>query len=143
MDELDRRLINLLAENARLPVTTLAGKLGIARTTVQTRLERLENSGAIAGYTLRLGVTQIETRIRATVLLQLDPRSAPAVVQYLRKISQVERAITSSGRFDLLLQVAARSTARLDEILDEIGGIKGVRNSESLIHLSVKIDRGT
>ncbi len=141
MDELDRRLIGLLAENARLPVTTLAGKLGIARTTVQTRLERLENSGVIAGYTLRLGAAESETRIRATVLLQLDPRSAPAVVQYLRKITQVERAITSSGRFDLLLQVAARSTARLDEILDEIGGIKGVRSSESLIHLSAKINR--
>ncbi len=142
MDDLDRRLLGLLAENARLPVTTLAGKLGIARTTVQTRLERLENSGTIAGYTLRLGGAETEHRIRATVLLQLDPRSAPAVVQYLRKITQVESAITSSGRFDLLLQVAARSTARLDEILDEIGGIKGVRSSESLIHLSVKINRG-
>jgi len=141
MDDLDRRLINLLAENARLPVTTLAGKLGIARTTVQTRLERLENNGTIAGYTLRLGAAETEQRIRATVLLQLDPRSAPSVVQYLRKIPQVERAITSSGRFDLLLQVAARSTTRLDEILDEIGGIKGVRSSESLIHLSAKIAR--
>ena len=141
MDDLDRRLINLLTENARLPVTVLAAKLGIARTTVQTRLERLEANGTIAGYTLRLGQVQAERSIRATVLLQLDPRSAPAVVQYLRKIPQVEQAITCSGRFDLLLQLAARSTARLDEILDEIGGIKGVRSSESLIHLCAKINR--
>ena len=54
---------------------------------------------------------------------------------------RVERAVTSSGRFDLVLQVSARSMPRLDEILDAIGGIKGVRSSESLIHLSTKIDR--
>ncbi len=142
MDDIDQQLLNALAENARLPVTTLAGKLGLARTTVQARLERLENSGVIAGYTLRLGAQADEKRIRATVLLQLDPRTAPMVVQRLKSIVQVERAVTSSGRFDLLLQIAARSTARLDEILDEIGGIKGVRSSESLIHLSVRIDRG-
>ncbi|MBV1864574.1 MAG: Lrp/AsnC family transcriptional regulator [Rhodobacteraceae bacterium] len=142
MDAIDRKLLAALAENARTPVTTLAGVLGVARTTVQARLERLENSGVISGYTVRLGVAEAEKRIRATVLLQLDPRSAPAVVQRLRKIVQVEQAITSSGRFDLVLQIAARSTARLDEVLDEIGGIKGVRSSESLIQLSIKIDRG-
>ena len=142
MDEIDQQLLNALVENARLPVTSLAGKLGLARTTVQARLERLENSGVIAGYTVRLGAQADEKRIRATVLLQLDPRSAPSVVQRLKTIVQVERAVTSSGRFDLLLQIAARSTARLDEVLDEIGGIKGVRSSESLIHLSVRIDRG-
>lgn len=142
MDHVDQQLINALAENARTPVTTLAGILGLARTTVQARLERLENNGVIAGYTVRLGVAEAEKRIRATVLLQLDPRSAPEVVQRLRKIVQVEQAMTSSGRFDLVLQIAARSTARLDRVLDEIGGIKGVRSSETLIQLSVKIDRG-
>jgi len=142
MDAIDQQLVNALAENARTPVTTLAGMLGLARTTVQARLERLENSGVIAGYTLRLGVAEEEKRIRATVLLQLDPRAAPEVVQRLRKIVQVEQAVTSSGRFDLVLQIAARSTTRLDAVLDEIGGIKGVRSSESLIQLSVKIDRG-
>lgn len=141
MDDLDKRLLNALAENARLPVTSLAARLGVARTTVQARLDRLEASGVIAGYSLRLGEVGEHQRIRATVLLQLDPRSAPAVVQYLRKIVQVERAVTTSGRFDLMLQIAADCTTRLDEVLDEIGGIKGVRSSESLIHLSNKIDR--
>ncbi len=142
MDETDQKLLNALAEDARASVTTLGRELGLARTTVQARLERLERSNVIAGYTVRLGTAEQEQRIRATVLLQLDPRAAPGVVQRLKAMPQVENAVTSSGRFDLILQLTSKSTARLDEILDEIGTLTGVRSSESLIHLSVKIDRG-
>ncbi len=142
MDETDQNLLSVLAEDARASVTTLGKKLGLARTTVQARLERLERSGVIAGYTVRLGTEELEQRIRATVLLQLDPRAAPAVVQRLRAMPQLEHAVTASGRFDLILQLSTKSTARLDEILDEIGGFTGVRSSESMIHLTVKIDRG-
>jgi DNA-binding Lrp family transcriptional regulator len=142
MDDVDQKLLAALSENARISVTTLAGKLGLARTTVQTRLDRLERSGVIAGYHVRLGVEAQQAQIRATVLLALDPRAGPQVVQRLRAIPNVERAVTSSGRFDLVLQVSARSTALLDGLLDKIGGFDGVRSSESLIHLSQKIDRG-
>ena len=141
MDDTDQLLLNALAENARASVTTLGKRLGLARTTIQARLERLERTGVIAGYTVRLGTAEQEQRIRATILLQLDPRAAPGVVQRLKAMPQVEHAVTSSGRFDLVLQLSTRSTARLDEILDEIGGFTGVRSSESLIQLSVKIDR--
>ncbi|PWG74280.1 AsnC family transcriptional regulator, partial [Enterococcus hirae] len=55
MDDTDKRLLAALAANARASVTDLARRLGLARTTVQTRLDRLESSGAIAGYTVRLG----------------------------------------------------------------------------------------
>jgi DNA-binding Lrp family transcriptional regulator len=48
---------------------------------------------------------------------------------------------TTSGRFDLLMQIAAPNTRALDEVLDQIGGLTGVRSSESLIHLSTRIDR--
>ena len=91
MDETDQLLLNALAENARAPVTTLAAKLGIARTTVQARLERLERTGVIAGYTVRIGAAEQEQRITATVLVQLDPRTGPDVVQRLKSIPQVER----------------------------------------------------
>ncbi|MBW8830586.1 MAG: AsnC family transcriptional regulator [Burkholderiales bacterium] len=54
MDDIDAQLIAMLCENARLPVATLAKKLGVARATIQNRLARLERDGVIAGYTLRL-----------------------------------------------------------------------------------------
>jgi DNA-binding Lrp family transcriptional regulator len=140
IDATDTQLLTLLRTNARAPVTELARALGLARTTVQARIERLENAGVITGYTLR---TNAATRpaLCATVLVSIEPRSAPAVLDRLRSLPGVQIVHTTSGRFDLLVQIAAATTAELDATLDRIGEARGVRSSESLIHLSTKIDR--
>ncbi|MDQ7080015.1 MAG: Lrp/AsnC family transcriptional regulator [Paracoccaceae bacterium] len=141
IDEKDRQLLALLGENARMPISELARRLGLARTTVQARMERLERSGAIAGYTIRRG-TALQPPLRATVLIAVEPRAGPAVVDRLRVLTGVEKVYTTSGRFDLLAQVVAASTAELDATLDRIAEVSGLRSSESLIHLATKIDRG-
>lgn len=124
-----------------MSVAVLARRLKVARSTVQARLEKLETSGLIAGYTVRLGEAAREGRIRATVLLTAEPRAQVAILPKLKAFPEVERIHTTSGRVDLLLQVAAASTSQLDEVLDQIGDLPGVRSSESLIHLSTKLDR--
>lgn len=141
MDDTDRELLAQLEGNARLPVATLARRLGLARSTVQARIERLEEKGIIAGYALRLGDAARGDRIRATVLISIEPRSTPAVLARLKTLTQVETAHTASGRWDMVLHVSAPSTTELDEVLDAIGEIDGVKGSESLIHLSTRIDR--
>jgi len=141
LDDLDRALITQLRADARLPLSTLARRLKVARTTVQARLERLEAQGVIAGYTLRLGAGIAGALIRASVLLTIEPRAQAAILSRLKALPEVERAHTTSGRFDLLIELAAPGTAALDAVLDQLGSIPGVRASESLIHLSTRIDR--
>ena len=70
-----------------------------------------------------------------------EPRSAPAVLDRLRSLPGVEKVHTTSGRFDLLVQITAATTTELDDTLDRIGEARGVRSSESLIHLATKLDR--
>lgn len=141
MDDLDRNILGLLGADARMSVATLARRLKVARSTIQARLERLETTGIIAGYTLKLGEEARQGRLRASVLLTIEPRGQAAILTRLKSISEVERVFTTSGRFDLLLQVAATSTGVLDAVLDQIGSMTGVKSSESLIHLSTRIDR--
>ena len=141
MDELDRTIIGLLSADARTSVATLARRLKVARSTIQARLERMETGGVIAGYTLKLGEEARQGRLRASVLLCIEPRSQAAILSRLKALSEVERVVTTSGRFDLLLQLAAPNTSVLDGVLDQIGAITGVKSSESLIHLSTRIDR--
>jgi DNA-binding Lrp family transcriptional regulator len=141
MDELDRNIIGLLGADARTSVATLARKMKVARSTIQARLERLETTGMIAGYTLKLGEAAKEGRLRASVLVTIEPRAQAGILIRLKSIPEVERVFTTSGRFDLLMQIAAPNTRALDEVLDQIGGLIGVRSSESLIHLSTRIDR--
>ncbi|GGE09350.1 AsnC family transcriptional regulator [Gemmobacter megaterium] len=138
---MDRTILGLLSADARMSVATLARRLKVARSTVQARLERLETTGVIAGYTLKLGEAAKAARIRATILLTIEPRSQAGILTRLKTVPEVEVAHSTSGRFDLLLQVAAPSTAALDEVLDRIGQMSGVKSSESLIHLSTRIDR--
>ncbi len=141
MDDLDRALIAMLGADARISVATLARRLKVARSTIQARLERLETSGIIAGYTITLGEAARQGRIRATVLLTIEPRAQASVLTRLKSVPEVERVHTTSGRVDLLLQISAPTTTALDTILDQIGEMTGVKSSESLIHLSTKIDR--
>lgn len=141
MDELDRNILRLLGADARMSVATLARRLKVARSTIQARLERLETGGIIAGYTLKLGETVRQNRLHASVLLTIEPRSLAALLSRLRSVPEVERVFTTSGQFDLLLQVAAPNTRELDIVLDKIGSMTGVNSSESLIHLSTRIDR--
>lgn len=139
-DKTDLKLIALLSENARLPVADLARRLGIARTTVQARIDRLVDRGAIAGFTLRKG-PGLRPALRATALLSIEPRAAAAVIARLKPLSQVETVHTTSGRFDLIVTLCADTTEELDQTLDVIGAAQGINSSESLIHLSTKIDR--
>ena len=141
MDDLDRNILALLGADARMSVATLARRLKVARSTVQARLERLETTGIIAGYTLKLGEAARQGRLRASVLVTIEPRAQAAILTRLKSIAEVERVFTTSGRFDLLLQIAAPNTQVLDQVLDQIGGLTGVNSSESLIHLSTRLDR--
>ncbi len=141
MDDLDRNIIGLLGADARMSVATLARRLKVARSTIQARLERLETTGVIAGYTLKLGEGARQGRIRASVLLTIEPRAQANILTRLKSIAEVERVFTTSGRFDLLMQIACPNTQVLDQVLDQIGAMTGVKSSESLIHLSTRIDR--
>ncbi len=140
-DATDRAILSLLAGNARMPVARLAQRLGLARTTVQARLDRLERSGVIAGYALRLSDAARAQSIHATVLIQMQPARQAAVLTQLRALPEIELAHTTSGRFDMACRLRASSTSDLDRVLDRIGEIDGVNAMETLVHLSTRIDR--
>ena len=143
MDELDRKVLAALTADSAISTSRLARRLGVARSTVQARIERLERSGTIAGYTIRLGAPQEAARIRATALLQVEPRATASVLQRLRPLPEIEACHTTTGRVDLILTIVAESTEALDATLDRIGAVPGVKSTESLIHLSTKFDRRT
>jgi len=141
LDLIDRRLLALLAADARMPVARLGTRLGLARTTVQARLDRLERTGVIAGYTVRLSEAAKAGQIRATVLIHITPVAQAPVLRQLDRLPAVEKVNTTSGRFDLACQLRAATTLALDETLDAIGSIDGVLALETLVHLSTRIDR--
>jgi DNA-binding Lrp family transcriptional regulator len=141
MDHLDQRIVDLLVDDARQSVTVMANRLHVARSTLQDRIGRLERSGVIAGYTVRLGPAATGRRVTAHVAITIDPKRGDHVQQTLRRIAGVHTLHTVSGPFDLIAVVAAESTAEIDCVLDRIGGIPGVDRTTSSIILTTKFDR--
>jgi DNA-binding Lrp family transcriptional regulator len=139
--ERDLALLRLLQENAREAVSSLARKLGVSRTAVQERINRLVRDGVIEGFTVRIGSEWSAGRITAIVSMVVDPKHAPDVIRALEKIPAVISLWTVSGRNDLVAMARAGSTAEIDQFLDEVGSLRGVTRTESSIILSTKFDR--
>lgn len=140
MDDIDTKLMALLAQNARMPVAILARDLKLARTTVQARIERLERRGHISGYTIRRGQAG-QAGLRATVLIAVEPRMGASVLARLQSLPDVTSVHTTTGRFDMIATLQAPTSEALDITLDHIGAAKGVRSLESLVQLTTKFDR--
>ncbi len=141
MDETDRRLLEALREDARASTAKLARKLGLSRTTVQSRLERLERTGVITGYTVRLSDAHERGQIHAYVMMTVSHKHAAAVVSAVRRMSAVRLLQSVSGPFDLIAEVVAPSVADMDAFIDALGALDGIERTTSSIVLSTKIDR--
>lgn len=141
MRDTDQKLIALLKANAREPTAALARKLGLARSTVQERLARLEKDGTIKGYTVRLADDREARRLRAIVMISADPKQADRAGAELRKMTEVRSLHAVAGAYDMIAVVEAETTARLDAALDRIGRAHGVARTVSSIVLSEKFAR--
>jgi DNA-binding Lrp family transcriptional regulator len=141
LDPLDRQLLALLKVNARLPLARLARSLCCARSTAQLRLKSLEQRGVITGYTLSLARPEAGRRIHAIVLVAIDTQHEAAVIEALARRHEVDRIFTVSGRYDLCCMVSTESTQELDQLIDRMRGVKGVKETFSTLLLSSKLER--
>ncbi|HEY0124150.1 MAG TPA: Lrp/AsnC family transcriptional regulator [Rhizobium sp.] len=141
LSEKDRQLLSFLSENARIPTAMLARRLGLSRTTVQTKIERLERDGVIAGYGVRLSDGFESGLVKAHVLITLTAKMLGRVTQELQAIPHVRSVYSVSGSFDLIAIIAAASISELDKVIDRIGEMDGVEKTLSSIILSTRIDR--
>ena len=141
LDATDRALLALLRDDARASTAELARKLKLSRTTVQSRMERLQRQRVIAGYTITVPDELEANLVRAHVLITLAPKRSAAIETALRRIPEVRVLHSVSGPFDLIAIVAAASIGELDALIDRIGGLDGVERTTSAIVLSTRIQR--
>lgn len=131
----------MLKANAREPTASLARKLGLARSTVQERIARLEREGVIKGYTVRLSDGADARRLRAIVMITADPKQADRVTIELKRMPEVRALSAVSGAYDMVAMVEADTPAKMDASLDRIGRAPGVARTVSSIVLSEKFNR--
>ncbi|MGI6247418.1 MAG: Lrp/AsnC family transcriptional regulator [Pseudochelatococcus sp.] len=138
----DQELLNILKQNARLPLAEIANQLGVSRATIQARLTRLERDGYIKGYTIVSGhdTGDVES-LSAIILVEIDIKSQSKLISDLKKIPEVMSCHTLSGQFDLLIKIQCRLPSELDELIDRVAHMDGVRRTTSSILLMRKFER--
>ncbi|MDP9014145.1 MAG: Lrp/AsnC family transcriptional regulator [Pseudomonadota bacterium] len=141
MDAIDQKLISALRDNARASTAELARLVGRSRTSVQSRIERLEKQGIIVGYGVRLAPGHGMDAVRAHVMIKVGPKETRAVTAALRVIEQVRVLHSVSGDVDLIAVAMTASVDEMDQVIDRIGALDGVERTTSSIILSTKFER--
>ncbi len=137
----DEQLLSLLRENARASTAEIARRLGLSRTTVQNRIERLERQGVISGYTVRVNDDYERSRIRAHIMVTVHPKQMPLVVRALDAMHEVRVLHSVSGGHDLIAMAVSATIGDVDVLTDAIGAIDGVERTTTSVILSTKFER--
>ncbi len=137
----DKKLLALLRINARMPTSELARRLGLSRSTVQTRLKYLEAERIITGYTVHYDKDYEKRLIRAQVLIKVEQKLSGRVYVQLERISEISALYTNSGEYDLIALVTADSTAELSQLLDNLANLPGIERTNSSVILETKFSR--
>ena len=136
MDDLDQKLVTLLRHNARRSVSDLAIELGMARATIRTRMERLEQSGEIIGYTVMLKSDAAALPVRGIMMIEVEGHSADRVLRALNGFSEISAIHTTNGRWDLIAELGAGTLPDFDAVLRRIRLIQGITSSETTLLLT-------
>jgi DNA-binding Lrp family transcriptional regulator len=136
MDELDQKLITLLRHNGRRSISDLAVELDVARATVRSRIERLERSGEIVGYTVILKSDTSALPVRGIMMIEVGGHKTDSVLRALNGFSEISAIHTTNGKWDLVAELGAASLPDFDSLLKRIRMISGITSSETTLFLT-------
>ena len=140
IDPLDAALIDLLAAEPRVGVLEASRRLGVARGTVQARLDRMRDRGVITGYGPEVDPAALGYEVTAFITLEIRQAGGhDPVAERLAAIPEVLEVHTITGAGDMLCRVVARTNADLQRVLDAIVSAEGVVRSSTLISLATQV----
>ncbi len=141
MDDLDSRLLSALHRDARASLSELAETLGVTRTTVRSRLQRLKQSGEIVGFTVLTRRDVAQSPVRGLMMLEIEGRGTERTMTRISAMRQVRAVHSTNGSWDLIAEIGTDTLAELDEVLFQIRRMEGVTRSETNLLLSTRKGR--
>jgi len=121
MDNIDRKILNILQENARTPLKMIAEQVFLSSPAVSARIERLETAGLITGYQAQLSCAAMGYQIKAFISLALEPSQKPEFYPYMESCPNVMECDCVTGDYSMLIKVCFHTTQELDQFINELG----------------------
>lgn len=138
MDNEDQKFVAALQKDGRASISALAADLGLSRTTVKSRLDRLTASGDIVGFTVILKGDAAHAPVCGLMMIGIQGRGTERVIRQLNAMTAVEALHTTNGKWDLIVELGAGSLEELDGILSQIRLLDGVATSETNLLLATR-----
>ena len=138
MDALDRKIIHLLTENARMPVKEIAQKINLTSPAVSSRIHRLEQEGIIGGYTVQLHRPDEPNRVGALVSVQTSPDRREEFLALIQQESDVLQCYRVTCTYNFIVKVSCANIEDLEHLLNKIQQL-GTTNTQ--IILATQLDR--
>ncbi|MEM7076660.1 MAG: Lrp/AsnC family transcriptional regulator [Pseudomonadota bacterium] len=138
MDETDRRVLAALRHDARASLSGLAAMLGVSRTTVRSRIERLKQTGEIVSFTVITRDDTVQDPVRGLMMLGIEGRGTERVVRQLTGLPSVRAVHSTNGRWDLIAEIGSETLDAFDATLTQIRRFEGVATSETSLLLRTR-----
>ena len=120
MDNIDRRILTILQQNARTPLKVIAEQVFLSSPAVSARIERLEQAGYIMGYQAQVSTMEMGYLVKAFINLDLQPAQKPEFYPYIAACPNVMECCCVTGDYSMLIKVAFRTTQELDHFINEL-----------------------
>ena len=142
LDELDRKILALLMENAKRPYTELGAKLFVSGGTIHVRMNKLIAAGVVKGQTLMVDHTRLGYDVSAFLGIYLKGSGLyNQAAEYLKGIQEIVSAHYTTGVYSIFAKVICRDTDHLRDVLQRIQAFDGIQRTETFISLEETIDR--
>jgi len=135
VDEIDRRILERLQDDARLAFRKIAEELGVSESTVFVRVKKLQEQGIIKRFTAAISPEMVGKGLTAFILIKADPQKYPIVLETLKKIDDIYEIYDVTGNYYAIAKIRTGTREDLAKIIDKIGLIEGITSTETAIVL--------
>lgn len=139
MNELDLRLIALLKRDARMTVTQMSHELNASRITIDSHIKKLEDTGVIKGYTVKLGSEEFRHKISGWILINAEANQEETAIAKMIEMPELTRLHTTNGKWDLAAEIQTKTLEEFDRAISRLRQIPGVTETETSLLLSSRI----
>lgn len=138
MDNLDQKLVAALRRDARMPLSDLAGLLGVARATARSRIERLLARGDILGFTILTREDVAQSPVRGMMMLRIEGAGTERLLHRLTGFAEVQAVHSTNGSWDLIAEIGTETLEDFDRVLFDIRRLDGIKASETNLLLTTR-----
>jgi Lrp/AsnC family transcriptional regulator, leucine-responsive regulatory protein len=134
VEDLDRRIVDLLAKDGRISFTDLGKALGMSTSAVHQRVRRLEQRGVVKGYTAKLDHSALGQQMTAFIsITPLDPAAPDDIPERLHEVPQIEECHSVAGDENYILKVRVSTPHELEELIATVRGVANVSTRTTVV----------